>query len=159
MPDVTPGPVGQELQDFPVGTVVLWGSSTVPVGWLLLNGQSISQAAYPALYALFPSTTLPDMRARVAIGYDGSTYPINGTGGAESVTLTPSQMGIPNHTHTYSDRYPGSTNTAAGGDNDTSLQTFADHGKTTGGVTEANASQAHNNMQPYITLNFIVKAY
>lgn len=156
MPDVTPGPIAYEIQDLPVGSVVLWGSTTIPAGWLLCNGQSITQAAYPALYAVYPYSTLPDMRSRVPMGGTASLF---STGGAETVTLTASQMGIPAHSHTYSDRYPGSTNTVNSGSTDSSLNAFADHSKTSGGVTEANAAESHNNMQPYITLNFIVRAF
>jgi len=156
MPDVTPGPIGVELPNFPVGSVILWGSTTIPKGWLLLNGSSITQATYPALFAVFGATTLPDMRNRVAIGTSSS---IGSTGGTDTVQLTASQMGIPNHTHSYFDRYPQSYNAVNGGDNDFTLFALADHAKTTGNVTEASASTAHNNMQPYITLNFIVKAF
>ena len=156
MPDVTPGPVGKELEDFPVGSIVMWGSTTTPTGWLLCNGQSITSAVYPALFAVYGLATLPDMRSQVPMGASGGLF---GTGGTETVTLTSSQMGIPHHTHSYSDRFPTASNTAAGGDNDASLNLFADHAKTTGGVTEANAASAHNNMQPYLTLNFIIKAF
>jgi microcystin-dependent protein len=156
MPDVTPGPISYEIQDLPVGSIVLWGSTTIPEGWLLCNGQSITQAAYPALYAVYPYTTLPDMRSRVPMG---GTTGLFSTGGAETVTLTPAQMGIPAHQHLYYDRYPTSTNTVNSGSTDSSLYAFADHSKTSGGVTETNASEAHTNLQPFITLNFIVRAY
>ena len=156
MPDVTPGPIAYEIQDLPVGSVVLWGSTTIPEGWLLCNGQSITQSAYPALYSVYPFTTLPDMRSRVPMGGTSSLF---STGGAEAVTLTPAQMGIPAHQHLYYDAYPQATNTVNSGSTDNSLYAFADHSKTSGGVTEANAAESHTNMQPFITLNFIVRAY
>ena len=159
MPDITPGPVGYEFQSFPVGTVLIWTSSTIPKGWLLCDGSAFSSSAYPALYSVFAQSAVPDLRSRVIIGYDGgSSYTMLSTGGAETVTLTPSQMGIPNHTHSYSDRLPASTNFADTGSTDSSLNGTTTPTNTTGGVTEANASSAHNNMQPYITLNFIIKA-
>ena len=123
----------------------------------MLDGSvTISQATHPALFAVWADNALPDLRARVPMG---GTTSIGSTGGAETVTLTPSQMGIPGHTHTYSDRYPGSTNLVNSGSTDSSLNGATTRTLGSGGVTEANASSAHNNMQPYITLNFIVKAY
>jgi microcystin-dependent protein len=156
MPDVTPGPISYEIQDLPVGSVTLWGSSTIPKGWLLCDGTAITQAAYPALYAVYPYGNLPDMRSRVPLGGTSSLFT---TGGAETVTLTPAQTGIPSHRHYYTDHYAQATNLANSGSTDSSLNGFADHSKTTGGVTEANAAESHNNMQPYITLNFIVRAF
>jgi hypothetical protein len=46
----------------PIGTIVMWASTTMPVGWLELNGQSINATAYPELAALFPGGNLPDLR-------------------------------------------------------------------------------------------------
>lgn len=158
MPDVTPGPIGYELQSFPVGTVLLWTTSTVPKGWLLCDGSAFSSTTYPALYSVFPYSTVPDLRSRLVIGYNSISYPMFSTGGAETVTLTPAQMGIPNHSHVYYDRRQANTNFADTGSTDTSVNGVSVPTFTTGGVTEANASSAHNNMQPYITLNFIVKA-
>lgn len=158
MPDVTPGPIGYELQAFPVGTVLMWTTSTVPKGWLLCNGSSFSSTAYPALYSVFPQSAVPDLRAKVVVGYAATSYEVLSTGGAETVTLTPGQMGIPNHSHTYYDRRPAQTNFANTGSTDNSLNGTYTPTNTTGGITEANAASAHTNMQPYITLNFIIKA-
>lgn len=158
MPDVTPGPIEYELQSFPVGTVVIWTATTAPSGWLLCDGSAFSASVYPALYSVFPYSAVPDLRSRLVIGPYSYFYPMLSTGGQESVLLTPAQMGIPNHSHDYYDRRQANTNFADTGSTDASLNGVSVPSLTTGGVTEANASEAHNNMQPYITLNFIVKA-
>jgi hypothetical protein len=46
----------------PIGTVVMWATTTIPAGWLELNGQAINATAYPELAALFPGGNLPDLR-------------------------------------------------------------------------------------------------
>ena len=60
----------------PVGTVVAHGSTSVPTGWLLCDGTSYTQAAYPALYAVIGTTfgtgandfMVPNMQGRFARG-------------------------------------------------------------------------------------------
>ena len=64
----------------PTGTVVQTFVEAEPKGWKLLNGQSLSKAAYPDLYAILagrvPETsdtfTLPDFSGRAPFG-DGGT--------------------------------------------------------------------------------------
>ncbi len=51
----------------PIGTVVLWASTTIPSGWVEMKGQSTS--SYPELKALIGST-IPDMRGNFARGWD-----------------------------------------------------------------------------------------
>lgn len=51
----------------PVGTIVLWGTSTPPDGWIELNGQDIS--GYSKLSTLYPSG-LPDLRGEFVRGWD-----------------------------------------------------------------------------------------
>lgn len=111
----------------PSGSVVDFAGATVPVGWLICAGQTLSRTDFAALFAAIgtaygaPSGStfnLPDCRGRVSAGRDVDqggfsdrlTTPnsrnIGATGGAQSVTLTEAQM--PGHTHAIT----GSTNTA-----------------------------------------------
>ena len=50
-----------------VGQIVMWGSSTIPSGWLECNGQST--ASYPVLAALYGSN-VPDLRGEFVRGFD-----------------------------------------------------------------------------------------
>lgn len=66
----------------PSGAILLWSGSvaSVPAGWFLCDG----------------ANSTPDLRSRFVVGA-GSTYAVNATGGAASVTLTTGQL--PAHTH------------------------------------------------------------
>ena len=75
----------------PAGGIIMWSGSTgsIPSGWFLCNG----------------SNGTPDLRNRFVVGAGGS-YGVGATGGADSVTLSTSQ--IPAHSHS------GSTGSAGG---------------------------------------------
>jgi hypothetical protein len=70
---------------FPSGGIIMWSGSiaSIPSGWLLCNG----------------SSGTPDLRDRFVVGA-GSTYAVNATGGATTVTL--STVNLPSHTHSIS---------------------------------------------------------
>jgi len=75
------------------GQIVMWGTSTVPSGWLECNGQST--AGYPNLIALF-GTNLPDLRGEFVRGWD------NGRGvDVDRVLLSAQAQSIQPHTHSY----------------------------------------------------------
>jgi microcystin-dependent protein len=75
------------------GQIVMWGTSTVPSGWLECNGQST--AGYPNLIALF-GTNLPDLRGEFIRGWD------NGRGvDVDRVLLSAQAQDIQPHTHSY----------------------------------------------------------
>ena len=88
------------------GTVVMTARATAPTGWLLCQGQNVSRTTYAALFAAIGTTYgvgdgtttfgLPDLQARFPVGA-GTGHALGATGGAQSVTLTTSQ--IPSHTH------------------------------------------------------------
>jgi microcystin-dependent protein len=57
--------INQKFDSFdpmPVGSVISFMGLSAPEGYLLCNGQTFSQSAYPKLYALLGRTTVPDMR-------------------------------------------------------------------------------------------------
>lgn len=131
------------------------------------------------------STTfgIPDLRGRVAVGKStsGTFSTLNNRGGAETHTLTVAEMASHthiqnshNHTqnaHSHQQRlgsgYRGqSTWTATDHNVNTSFSqsveaTTATNQNTTATNQDAGGSggvtQAHNNLQPYIVLNFIIK--
>src|SRR5207247_5566025 len=88
-----------------------------PRGWTFCNGQLLPINQNQALFALLGTTfggngqttfALPDLRGRTPLGqgqhFAGSFYVQGQNGGAESVTLTTSQM--PAHTHTVTVNTP-----------------------------------------------------
>ncbi len=80
----------------PVGTIVAYGGSSAPTGWLLCNGDAIG-GAYATLIALVGANT-PDLRARVPMGKaaSGTGSTLLGTGGDRKIASNH----LPTHTHT-----------------------------------------------------------
>ena len=92
----------------PAGTVSQTARSTEPTGWLFCQGQNVSRTTYASLFSAIGTTygtgdgvttfALPNLQGKVPVGKDSGTFSALGaTGGAETVTLTSSQ--IPAHTH------------------------------------------------------------
>jgi len=144
----------------PSGVILLWSGSTsnIPTGWVLCDGQN----------------STPDLRDRFVVGA-GSTYSVDATGGATSVTLTTSHM--PQHSHTFSgttdtattiydDIGTGSNNYFDGGDGGvdrdfTANATAPAHSHTFSGTTD-NSGQASPTavptIPPYYSLAYIMKS-
>lgn len=89
----------------PAGIVRMTLGSTEPEGWLLLNGQTVTERLYPRLAEIFGATdgivTLPDYSNRIAMGA-GSLVSLMGTAGASTAMLTVEQM--PRHSHAVADK-------------------------------------------------------
>jgi microcystin-dependent protein len=80
-----------------------------------------------------------------------STRALNATGGVEGVTLTAATSGLPEHSHTLRG---GGFNGTSGAEPGSSVASNLGEVGTTGGT---DAAAAHENMQPYITVNFIIR--
>lgn len=154
----------------PTGVVLPFAGPTAPTGWLLCDGSAVSRTTYAALFTAIGTTygagdgsstfALPDMKGRVPAGkeasatrltsagsgVDGAT--LGATGGAETHTLSSAQM--PAHTHTVG-AVIGGRNTSTGGGEQI---TYAGSSTASG---SAGSGNAHNNTQPTIVLNYIIK--
>lgn len=150
----------------PTGSIVMYGASTPPTGWLSCNGQAVSRTTYADLFAVIGTTygigdgsttfNLPNFGGRVPVGYDTTQTEFNTmgkTGGAKTHTLSLQEM--PNHTHIFNGGWgSGSINEkyAYG-----TVGTASNYG--VGNVQSHNGTTSpHNNLQPYITLRYIIKA-
>lgn len=60
----------------------MWSGATLPDGWAICNGQTITRSDTGA------SMATPDLRGRFVIGSGGS-YSVGATGGSETVTRSP----------------------------------------------------------------------
>ena len=104
-------PVRSSISEPTIAEIILFGGNFAPRDWAFCDGQILAISDYNVLFSLLGTTyggngtttfALPDMRGRVAIhrgsGPGLSPYYLGQKGGAESVTLTKTQM--PAHTHT-----------------------------------------------------------
>lgn len=170
------GPVGPAgaAGAVPPGTVTAFAGKTAPNGWLMCDGQSYSIANYRDLYNAIGTTyggygqsfQVPDLRGRFPVGKDSGTFAnLGGKGGEEKHTLTVAEM--PAHQHSGNDRawhdkqkrngqqwFVGLTH-----DSGSWMSNAANDGLTNQdtetGTTGGN--QPHNNLPPYISLNYIIK--
>ena len=144
---------------FVTGMILMFTGSTAPSGWALCDGQNGT----------------PDLRDRFIVG-TGSTYSSGNTGGANSVTLTESQL--PSHNHTFSgsgsDSHGHSIKTGQDDDSSTrAVTTTAFASSTTnrsglvnsstvtisisGNTGNKGSGNSHENRPPYYALAFIMK--
>jgi len=142
------------------GITAEFAGDTAPDGWLLCDGAAISRTTYAALFAVIGtkygvgdgSTTfnVPNIKGKGVVGYNSAEAEfdtLGKTGGEKAHTLTVTE--IPAHTHGYKEtNYPSAGGNDINGryENGTYPQT-----QSTGG------GGAHNNLQPYIVLNHIIK--
>ncbi len=100
---------------------------------------------------------LPDLQGRAIVGSGtggGLTSRTHGvTGGEETHLLTSAESGLRDHTHDTEDN--GGHYTVNSGSTYNVLSAYGSGGGVSGGPQDA--SQAHNNMQPFLALNYIVK--
>ena len=89
------------LQDFKnrseVGTIKPWPKAAAPSGYLLCDGTAVSRTTYAELYVITGDTygagngsttfNVPQLQGKTPQGYDGNTYNLAGTGGANTVTV------------------------------------------------------------------------
>ena len=139
-----------------------------PKGWALCNGQLLPINQNQALFSLLGTTyggdgrvnfALPDLRGRTPI-HVGSGHTLGERGGEQAHTL--SQAELPTHIHLVA------ASTADNGGNDNPTGRFLGgannmyHSPTNlttmnaGTITNTGGSQAHSNMQPYLTLSFCI---
>jgi len=144
------------------------GFTFAPRGWALCDGQILPINQNQSLYSLLGTTyggdgrtsfALPDLRGRAPLHADAG-YPLGDKGGAENVALDASEM--PEHTHAY---HATCNDVATDDPNDakfapTAWRSYRASGERTAmspdAVAETGGDAAHNNMQPYLALNFAI---
>ncbi len=151
-----------------IGEVKLAGFGIVPKGWFPCDGRLLPIALYQALYSILGTTyggdgvmnfALPDLRSRTAIGANAA-FPLGQKAGEETHTLTISEM--PGHTHQVvgsnngpDAASPAGASWAAVTDNIYSTNAPG-AAMNPAAVSVAGASQGHPNLQPYLTVNYII---
>jgi len=139
-----------------------------PKGWALCNGQFLPINQNQALFSLLGTTyggngqttfALPNLRGRVPISM-GSGHTLGEAAGSTAVTVNIQQL--PTHLHGLQATNVDANRVAAPGGNflgpANNLYTAASSLTTMHptSVTSVGGSQPHNNMMPYLVLNFII---
>jgi len=160
-----------------VGECRLIGFNFAPAGWMFCQGQTIPISEYDTLFNLIGTTYggdgqqtfgLPDLRGRVPIHQGtnlGTTFVIGSPGGVENVTLTTQQLPIHNHSLLASGNN-GNTNLAqnavlAASPTKIYVATAPNPNRAmnNAAITPTGGSQAHNNLQPYLAMNWIISLF
>lgn len=135
------GAVSSTGAGLPPGSIVDFGGTVAPSGWLLCDGSAVSRTTYARLFTAIGTTwgagngsstfNLPDFRGRVPVGAGTGTgltaRTVAGSGGAETVQLDTTTM--PSHSHTFT----GSTSTSNG-----------DHGHSLSGSVGTGGGHSHS---------------
>ncbi|MEM7479892.1 MAG: tail fiber protein [Acidobacteriota bacterium] len=152
----------------------IFAGNFAPRGWAFCNGQLLPIAQNTALFSLIgttyggdgrTTTALPNLKGRLPMhpgrGPGLTSRRLGQRGGVEMVTLSEAQM--PNHTHQLigsgedgNSQNPQNHHFGAGTDmyrspSGTTLESMADQT-----LPSAGGSQAHNNLQPFLVMNFII---
>lgn len=151
-----------ESKSLPIGSIVGFAGANPPLGWLTCDGSSISKTTYKELYEIIGTKygtgstegtfKLPDLRDRVLVGAS-SNIPLASTGGEKTHTLTVNEM--PSHSHGLRGALTGENKAITNSGNDWAQTTTAWTSNTY--ISNTGGDQAHNNMQPYMGANYIIK--
>ena len=172
---------GAVSSGFVSGMLMPHAGSSAPTGWLLTYGQAVSRSTYADLFSAIGTTygtgngsttfNLPDLRGRTIAGQDdmgGSSADrltnqsggVNGdtlgaSGGVETHTLTTAQLAA--HTHTSNVTVPADAETSGGIFGASRVINSGSTTSFTGTSGSAGSGSAHNNVQPTLILNYIIK--
>jgi microcystin-dependent protein len=139
-----------------------------PNGWALCNGQLLPINQNQALFSLLGTTfggngqvnfALPDLRGRVPV-HVGSGITLGERAGEQAHTLSTAEL--PQHVHVASGTSNNGTALTPGGNLLARTTNFLYHAPTAqvalnaGTVGSIGGSQAHLNMQPFLTISFCI---
>ncbi len=166
-----------------VGEIRMFGGNFAPAGWALCQGQLIPISENETLFNLIGTTyggdgqetfALPNLSSRIPI-HVGSGFVLGQIAGEESVTLTTNQ--IPSHSHAVRTATAGQGGgTANPGGNVLADETGAtvnpqphtyaayvnnanQRALAPNSVQLAGGSQPHDNMVPFVVINFIISLF
>ena len=151
-----------------IGEIRAFGFQFAPIDWAFCNGQPLSIAQFDALFTLIGTTYggdgrvnfgLPDLRGRVPTHTGGQGHFLGEKGGEQNHTLSISEL--PMHVHVAS----GTTTNGAlavpvgnvlGAFNNAYTQPKQLTSINPGSISNVGGSQAHLNLQPFLTINFSI---
>lgn len=155
-----------------VGEIRIFAGTFAPVGWMLCDGQTLPISENETLFNLIGTTyggdgeetfNLPDLQGRLPI-HIGSNFQFAEAGGVETVTLTAQQ--IPAHTHALLATSDVANTPNPGGNvlgrSGQVLMYFNGSPSVLMSPTmvgPTGGSQPHENMQPFLCVNFIISLF
>ena len=161
----------------PVGAILPFAGTVEPEGWLFCNGQIVDKSKYQDLFNVIQyiyggsgdSFNVPNLCQRAPMGLAaGSGYfdYLGKAGGSPQITLSIDQMPVhnhgvyePPHFHNINSNNSGGvgmvddSNSGAGHQSTAQTQTA----RTNISILNAGGGQPHENLPPYLTVNFIIK--
>lgn len=156
-------PTNADIVSVPTGTMLDFGGTAAPTGYLLCDGANVSRTTYAALFTAIGTTWgvgdgsttfgMPDMRRRASVGSGGTGTAtlgnaVGNTGGAETHALTTGEM--PAHTH-----FAHTPN--AGGGQYIGTMAGTDQTPVDMPTSSTGGGGTHNNMQPSAVVLKIIK--
>lgn len=148
----------------PAGAILPYAGSSAPSGYLLCDGSAVSRTTYAALFTVVGTTygvgdgsttfNLPDLRAKVPAGYkaaDANFGTLGSSVGEAAHALSVAELASHSHIVHLTNAGGSATNKPLTGTTN-GVDPF-------GSYTDdaAGSGTAHNNIQPSLTLNFIIK--
>ena len=148
-----------------LGEVKIISWNFAPRGWAFCNGQFLPINQNQALFSILGTTyggngqtnfALPNLQGRVPV-YVGQGLVLGQAGGEQAHTLTQAEM--PTHTHVPAANSGAASVGLPAGNFWSATGSYAAQPNSTmnpAGTTATGGSQAHDNMSPYLVLNFII---
>jgi microcystin-dependent protein len=156
------------------GTLKLWATDTPPTGWLLADGSAVSRTTYSSLFGIISTTygagdgsttfNLPNLKGKVPVGKNASETEfdtLGETGGAKTHQLTEAELASHKHGFMTQPNSYSTTGAPSGGGASSGVYQRTSSGgngiDTASFIDNAGSGVAHNNLQPYLVLNYIIK--
>ncbi len=166
----------------PLGVILPYAASTAPEGWMICDGSEISRDEYTHLFSLIDTTygpgngsttfNIPNLSGRVPVGKDldgnilSNALSLGNIGGDQQHSLSVEELpnislylGAPNNNSMSGQDYPSYINTNSSPWTISSYSAMQPGNPSPSWVElVSNAgNQPHNNMQPYLITNYIIR--
>ena len=162
----------------PAGAISIWSTTVAPTGWALCDGSSLLRAGtFAALFAVIGTTygsvdgthfSVPDLRGRVPVGIKAGETEwdnLNDSGGERTHALITAELASHSHSHNHggntgnpdTQSMEQGANRALPAAGSTLADTATHHHTISTDATATGSGTAHQNEQPFLALNYIIK--